>query len=480
MVQALVIALYILAFSVHAQEFAAPANPPPVGSAETADRDAVKTRLDLVCRDLTAAVCEQFGAPLHDGTGSTVEARQREDAAIAKGREYYRTTVVRTANYVTEVNRLLDTKDHRLVTLTGVDCDPAQVKCRGEMRKKLHEIFADNYTRSLGFPGVETVSYGCDGECKYSQKQADAYMELLHSRRLDTLFDIHDENVAPFFNTETYAFRKRTKETLWPEVKREMKAALEGMNLSKAHLDAIFLKIDRTELSFDCIGEGHDPNSFAWSSIEPRKITICQGLMRGNTSDFAMMSDLAHELAHQFDPCFIHFGDEGFHYTKIEGAKSQDEYAAQNPFAEGIKCLRDSERSAGIGLAGANTAASLAAITDLEAPPQDQKAPFCRGDRIQEAFADAMSAKVLARFADGDKISKRPAFTQEQVRAGLINASVHIAQPSATCRDPSIMRTQMSDDDYPTKWQRLNILLMGNKELRGLAGCSGSSKSSCL
>lgn len=477
--------LFAGAVSVSADQIAAPL-PGSSQSATTKMGPAPQARHGF-CTDLVKASCDRGTDLSFDGTGTTQDASLHNDASIASGREYFRTKVTASGPYVTELNSLLAREETQPLVkkLAGVTCDLSDSSCTAETKLKLSGIFEDNFVRSLGFRKVETVSFGCDdpSDCKYTQAQSDAYSDLGRAGHFEKIFDLQDPAAADFYNGRNTEIRTHTKTTVYPKVQEEFKRVLAGMKLPKATLEALNQKIDATLLSTDCVGEGYDPHSFAWSSLDPgRQITLCDGLLTANSSEFAMVFDLAHELSHQIDPCYIHFGDEGFKYTKIPEAKAQDDYIAQNPFAEGIKCLRDPVKSAGLSKTMNFQEDYFLETLDLNAPIAKRKWPFCYADQMQEGFCDAMAAKVLASYFENPANTGGRKFKPEEWRAGLLNVSTHIMQPSVMCKQQERLYRGSTTDEYPTAHERLNIIVMSNTELRRLSGCDSvrTSKSQCL
>jgi hypothetical protein len=324
---------------------------------------------------------------------------------------------------------------------------------------------------------------GCNRErCAYTSRQAEAFYHLITAEKVSSLLELSDEAAAQFYETQNLESRKRAQE-LFPKIQEELKRVVAQMGLAPDVQEAVMQKIGGVHLSTDCLGEGYDPRSFAWSSIledGSRQITICDGMLFGNSSDFSLVFSLAHEISHQIDPCFIHFGPQNFHYQYDPAAKSLADYEKQNPFYDGIRCLRDPKKSIGAVTTMNFSDPYFLDHLDMKSDPMKKSTPFCDSDRLPEAFADAMGAKVLASYFQNKSNVGDKQFTKEQWRAGLLNTSMSFAQPSTDCVR-NRMYQQSVTDEYPSTHFRLNGLLMANSEIRRLAGCENkSSFAQCL
>lgn len=471
----------LLSFAVRAAEIGAPtpAGARPAEGTQLAPPSST-TGLESVCSDLVQAVCLQNGKPVDDGTGSTRESSTLADVTFKNATEYYRGTVSKDSKFQTALNKLLSDASARadLRTMTGVDCDLQSIECLGKVRAKTVEILEGEFIKDTRSSADRfwISDYCFEDDCRYDDHQSEAFFRLLMADKLTGLLETVGSYKGKFFETQNVGMRKRVT-ALYPKIREEMKRVVAGMDLPEEVKTAIAQKLDATNISTDCVGEGYDPRSFAWSSMAKdgsRQITVCDGLLTGNSSDFSVVFSLAHELAHQFDPCLIHFGPEKFHYRLDPAAKVHADYEKQNPFYDGVKCLRDPEKSIGAVTTENYTDESFFHDLDLSVEFDQRKTPFCYADRMPEAFADAIGAKVMASYFQNGKNTEDRKFTSNEWRAGLINTATLFSKPSAACGNSGLYR-QSPTDEYPSTNNRLNGLLMANKEIRGLAGCKEPS-----
>ncbi len=439
-----------------------------------------------VCTDLVKATCEMKGGVAFDGTGSTQEASRFTDRVRADAIDYFDSEIASSSPYTTEINGLLASSSNYadIKTITALKCELKDESCRIEARTKLSEIFKDTFLTDLKITTGASIGWGCSRpSCKYNSEQSEAYLNLIRAQKLNGIGSLLEESQGKFFETQNVEMRQRVRD-IFPKIREEMKRVIAGMGLSPEVTRAIYSKIDATQVSTECVGSGYDPRSFAWSDMDEsgnRKVIVCDGMLTGNSSDFSLVFSLAHEIAHQLDPCLIHFGPEKFRYTPVPGATTHAELESQNPFYDGVRCLRSPQTSVGAVLTDNYHEGSFFHNLNYESGPGEFSTPFCRADRINEAFCDAMGAKVMAAYFQNPANTGGKTFSASEWRAGLLNTGTLLVQPTARCTDDRLY-WQSKTDEYPNMNLRMNGLLMANRKIRELAGCDSipSSYQQCL
>lgn len=442
----------------------------------TADKEAnPSVHLDDVCKDVLPLSCQTLRGPFSDGTGSFSAPSVLSDERAQKLREYFHEKVVSEPNFQSRLSNLMNNPNNSklLQQLTGANCNISESKeCADSVRLKLRDILADEFLKDAGFKDRGTIA-SCFSDCRYSDSQIQAFRRLYQTNQIFPLIEKFPESYKKFWAGQNSGVKTDLKKT-FGEIKAQAKITVAGMGLSNHDLAAIYRKIESTELSTDCVGP-HPINSMAWSHAgNTRKIIVCEGLVDGNTSKMALVFALSHEISHQFDPCYIHLGNDGFKYQPITNPKSQDDFRSQNPFAKGIECLQDGN---GVGAMPNDNYVFRKNSVDLS-EDNAKHTPYCSDyDRLPESFSDAMGVKIFADYFRNPQYQKAK-LTKKNWQAGLINIGKLMFSARKDACEPKYMYGLYQTNhtfEYVAPHFRINATIMANKDIRRLAGCKEPS-----
>jgi hypothetical protein len=216
-------------------------------------------------------------------------------------------------------------------------------------------------------------------------------------------------------------------------------------------------------------------NSFAY----------CQQMALEQTSEFALINTIAHELSHAIDPCNISEGPPSLRFGYVQ-ASSRQELEDQFPFPGVVGCLRSASsvaarwNHAGFG----KPATGAFKSTDTVAAPAPPKAlsdsPFCNGsktiEQVREGFSDWLAAEAVAEL-----IPKRhPDISQEKFAIGVSKLSL-LDECPAPPLEAVLVEDQVRREPvvfkHPLPIRRLNRIVLVQPELRQKMGCGSSPPS---
>jgi len=213
-------------------------------------------------------------------------------------------------------------------------------------------------------------------------------------------------------------------------------------------------------------------------------IELCGGFVASVTSEFALVTSLAHELTHSIDPC--DFG-KGFSsditespglsasfYFQYSGRVQKDVEQAirEYPLGRALQCLQNNQS------VEARPVKILRKSDDPEYENKRQEAlkkdgrPYICFTQFNEAFADLMAADTLARYMT----KNHPELSARQVATGVVN-SFKIFDCSKSNHFPNFTddsnrkSEEYVDDEHPSDRRRYNRIILANKLLRIRLGC---------
>jgi len=236
------------------------------------------------------------------------------------------------------------------------------------------------------------------------------------------------------------------------------------------------------------------PNAFY--SPGQNQFGLCAGYLLQSSSEFQLVTSIAHELSHGIDPCIIAVGPEDMDF-KYSETKDLRKIEAEYPIKNIIDCLRDSRSVAarnftespamnnynyqmnfngnsgpyGMGLTGGGgigghnpQGGGMIGNGGGYRPPMsassdnEPNATFCKNDQIGESFSDWMAYEVLPKY-----IKQNHKLTVEQYRYGYANSRRLICK----IQEDGATNTGV----HPVVEDRINKLLLVNPEVRAQMGC---------
>lgn len=384
-----------------------------------------------ICSDLFSSSC--VPGVIDDSTGSTVMAPRsiniQESANQNQIIENFLKTDLELARK--QAGETLD-----LACNNGTKADlAASDVCDQEIRTKITELV--NRRRLTGADG------------RYSGKEL-KFMEEFGFLKLLNQVQFGNYGAAVDIRAQEAKAAK-----LFPQIKEELLKKIRNSPLNPEKKAAVITQLNRAKNGgTDCGQElGHLSSDYlpkAFFNPADGRFFLCRNLLNQVNSEFALVTIIAHELAHSMDSCSLRIlRPDIFGPHQVSDLKKGD---AESPFSELINCLRSSR-----SVQAKNR--NLIALEQKKVSENQTTFNYCDGsDQIDEATADWFASEIIT-----DIISKsHPQLTQNQWRDGFRN----------TFRAKCDQKQEAAEfEEHPALRNRFNANVLANSAVRKKMGC---------
>jgi hypothetical protein len=402
----------------------------------------------LVCKDLNRMSCRNTSE--NDGTGTAVYASNEKLTAFLKAKKH--------AQILQHFSELLHNPQKegfkRLVMKAyGNDkspgCGPKDSNmddsCLFGLSQRMTveaetEIFGSALSKEQEEFKLKQI--GLDGDIESFEHYLNMpdFKELVDQSKSDIVIGLRDT-----------ALRNKIQVDIFPKVKAILIAKIKQDVGDEAVRIVLINEIDSLHWSegsctTPTISDVLTPRAF----IAKNGFQVCDGLLAAASSEFSLVQVVAHELAHQIDPCFV-----GAIFIPPQPS-SQKEVEEKFPFERLVGCLRGQK--------------STGATRFVEFPKL--RGDFCNTednahDQITEAFADWMASEITPVYME----KYHSELTPEQFRKGYSNAFKILCYTPVQQAMIDNLKKHGIFDQHPDVDKRINGTIMVQPQVRAQMGC---------